>query len=253
MATQPAQAEAPAPAVTGLTGDMAARWAWIMEMLKIHDRDGTVCALLPNCGQRIILAAMHMQESQGIPVRIILLKARQFGGSTFVQADFFGRCRELAHRQAFTVAHKAEATSRLFEMSKRFWKYLPEGQRPALDAHNGYKLAFSEPIGSMMSTSTAGSPDAARSGTYQLAHCSEYAFWDDQVATMAAIDSAVPYTPGTVIIIESTANGIGDDFNARSVKAVKRFRSGDITGYIPVFVGWLQIEEYALAVPAGYN
>lgn len=40
---------------------------------------------MPNRPQRKLLAAMEQQRTSGLPVRIILLKARQWGGSTLVQ------------------------------------------------------------------------------------------------------------------------------------------------------------------------
>jgi hypothetical protein len=252
MATAaPANVKVPTPAE--IAGDTALRWAWIAENLLIVDKGSEVRPLVPNRGQQLVTKATHIQESAGLPVRIILLKARQFGGSTGIQGDFFARCALLDHRQAFTAAHKAQATERLFAMSKGYYDRLPKNKQPRIDSKNGYKLAFSEPNGGGMTIATAGSPDAARSGTYQYAHCSEYAWWDSQLETMAAIDSAVPYRPGTMIVIESTANGMGDDFHQRWCDACTAYRQGDISGYIPVFVGWLQIEDYTLAVPAGYD
>jgi len=236
-----------------LVGDTAARWAWIAEHCKILDKAGTIRPLLPNRGQGHIIAAMHMQESRGLPVRIILLKARQFGGSTAVQADYFARLRLMPHQSAFTCAHEAEATGRLFDMTKRFHDLLDPKDRLPTDAKNGYQLRFSEPHGGGATIATAGSPDASRSGTYQLAHVSEFAYVRAQSALMVAIDAAVPYQPGTSIVIESTANGVGDEFHRLWQAAVQRFRVGDYTGYIPVFVSWLHIEDYQLPVPADYD
>ncbi len=234
-------------------GDTYARWAWIAENLQIQTKPGKIAPLIPNRGQQIIVAAMHMQESRGLPVRILLLKARQFGGSTGIQADFYARMVHEPHREAFTLAHTEKATERIFGMTKRFYDLTPKRNRLPIDAKNGYQLRFKEPHGGGLAMATAGSKDAARSGTYQLAHLSEYSFYPDQPGVIAAVDSAVPYAPGTVVVIETTANGMGDDFHERWIKAVNRYRAGDLTGYIPVFVSWLHIADYSMAVPSYYD
>ena len=164
---QPAEPLA-APTPAQIAADTNLRWAWISENLKILNKSGLIVPLIPNYGQRHQLLAMQLQESLGLPVRIMLLKARQFGGSTAVQADIFARLHLLEHRAAFTTAHDSGATSRLFDMSKRFHTYMPESVRLPTDKKNGYRLEYTEPHGGGLTVATAGSEDAARSGTYQI-------------------------------------------------------------------------------------
>jgi hypothetical protein len=246
--------------LTGLTpekiaGDTGLRWSWITEKLQILNKAGQMVPLTPNRGQQHLLVGIRMQESRGLPVRIMLLKARQFGGSTAVQADIFARLTLLEHRNAFTSAHEASATGRLFDMTKRFHTYMPECGKLPIEKKNGYCFQYSEPHGGGITVATAGTEDAARSGTYQYAHCSECAMWPNQAAAMAAIADAVPYAAGTMIVRESTAKGVGDMFHEDWKAAVKRWRhpKRDYTGYIPIFVGWMSIEDYTMPVPPGYD
>ena len=241
-------------ATTAVTpGDTYARWAWIADNLVIQDDSSTLRPLIPNRGQQHIIAAMHEQESRNLPVRILLLKARQFGGSTAVEGDFFARMRHEPRREAITLAHNKKATARLYAMFQRFHDLTPKAKQLPTDANNGYQLRFSEPHAGGMLTETAGTKDSARSGTYQLALLSEYAFYSNQAGIIASVDSAVPFLPGTAIVIETTANGMGNDYNERWIAAIKRYRDGDMTDYIPVFVSWLHIEKYALPVPDWYD
>ena len=247
----------PASAFAGMTPEQIAastkhRWAWIAENLSIIGKDGDVRRMLPNRGQCHLIAAMQLQESKGLPVRIILLKSRQFGGSTAIQADIFARCYLLENRRSFTCAHDAMATNNLYGMTKFYQLSMDKRVKLPTDAVNGYELAFSQPHGGRMRIATAGTPDAARSGTFQYAHLSEIPSWPDQAGALQAIDAAVPERPGTAIFKESTAKGIGDRFHDDWVSACAGWQRGDLS-WIPVFVGWLQDTDCRLPVPDWYD
>ena len=77
---------------------------------------------------------------------------------------------------------------------------------------------------------TAGGKSIGRSSTLKNVHLSEYAFWPgDKESTLLGIMQAVPNLPGTMVIIESTANGF-DAFKSRWDAAV----SGE-SDFVPVF------------------
>ena len=83
-----------------------------------------------------------------------------------------------------------------------------------------------------------------RSSTIQLFHGSEVAFWPFAETHAAGVLQAVPNQPGTEIILESTANGVGNFFH-------KKWREAE-TGrseYLAIFVPWHWQDEYRL--PAG--
>lgn len=238
-----------------IAGQTPARVAWIAQNLRIETQAGTISPLAANSGQITVWLQMARQEAAGLPVRLIVLKARRTGCSTGVQSDYFARVHHLPNRHALTIAHLADSTEVLFRMSKRFQEHLPKKQRRVEQSSNRKELLFAAPHGSSMRIETAGSPEAARSAGYQYVHCSEFAFWEQQAAAMAAITSTVPYAPGTCIIIESTANGVGDDFHRRWQEATRRLRNdpNDLAGFMPVFISWLTEPSYRQAVPAGYD
>ena len=63
-------------------------------------------------------------------------------------------------------------------------------------------------LGSSIKCATAGGSGVGRSATLRCLHLSEFAFWPgDKRETLAGLSQAVPDKPGTMIIIESTANG----------------------------------------------
>ena len=60
-----------------------------VERLSIRTKMQTVEKFHPNWAQRELLAAVNEQYSTGVPVRIIVLKARQLGISTLAEALMF--------------------------------------------------------------------------------------------------------------------------------------------------------------------
>src|SRR5262249_59037905 len=86
---------------------------------------------------------------------------------------------------------------------------------------------------------TAGTKAVGRSSTIQLFHGSEVAFWPFADTHAAGILQAVPNEDNTEIILESTANGIGNFFHQawRDAEAGKN-------DYIAIFVPWFWQEEY---------
>ena len=88
---------------------------------------------------------------------------------------------------------------------------------------------------------TAGSNGVGRSDTFNNLHLSELAFWEcDKKVALNGIFQAVPNLPNTMIIIESTANGY-EYYKEMWDKAV----AGE-NDFIPVFVGWNEMEEYKM-------
>ena len=86
---------------------------------------------------------------------------------------------------------------------------------------------------------TAGSSGVGRSSTIQYLHISEYAFWGDNKAdTLAGLLQAVPDTPNSMVIIESTANGF-EDFRKLWYMAI----NGE-NDFYPLFVGWSELDSY---------
>lgn len=189
-------------------------------------------------------------EAQGKPVRLIILKARQIGFSTWAQSKIFKKCSSIRNYNAKTVAHLGDATSNLFEMSKRFYEHLPEqvvfpdgsilNPKPKTRYSSKQELVFDN-LDSSMRLLTAESKEASRSGTSQALHCSEVAFWKNPEANMTALLQTLPNLPGTFAVIESTANGVGGYFYDLWQKA----KAGE-SGWIPVFVAWWEHEEYTL-------
>ena len=225
---------------------------FIQNFLKIRTKEGTVVPLVLNAPQRRLYEAVQQQWRAGKPVRIIILKARQMGFSTLVEAIIFFLTATARYVESMIVAHEEKSTDNLFRMSKRFYDELPRQLRPMLRASNAKELVFDRPsrskgeekgLGSRICCATAGGKGVGRSYTLRCLHLSEFAFWPgDKRSTFAGLAQAVPDRPGTAIFVESTANGY-DEFKKMWDDAVQAQRDGT-DGYIPIFFAWYEMEEY---------
>ena len=225
---------------------------YIQRFLKIRDKDANLVSLILNPPQMRLYEAFREQWKAGKPVRIIILKARQMGFSTVTLAIIFFLTATATFVESMIVAHKEDSTNNLFRTAKLFYDSLPVQIRPMLKASNAKELAFDKPsrgaegaqgLGSRIRCATAGGSGVGRSYTIKCLHLSEYAFWPGNKAeTFTGLVQAVPDKPGTVIVIESTANGY-DDFKKKWDAAVQAQRDGT-DGYLPIFFAWFEMPDY---------
>ena len=234
---------------------------YIESCLKIKTKSGTVVPFRLNDAQRKLYAVAKRQQDAGKPVRLIILKARQLGFSTLTEGLIFHACATRKNVNALIVAHREDATANLFRMSKLFYDELPAPVKPMLRASNAQELVFENPsklrserearpgLRSRIRCATAGGRGIGRSDTLQCVHLSEYAFWPDgadgKASTIAGILQAVPSLPGTMVVIESTANGF-EDFKERWDAAV----AGE-NDFEPVFFAWFENPDYSMPVVPG--
>lgn len=233
---------------------------YIQTFLKIIDKKGHTVPLILNEPQKRLYEIIKEQWNQGKPVRIIILKARQMGFSTLTGAIIFWMAATAYYVRCMIVAHKEDATNNLFQMYRRFYENLPQRIKPMIQASNAQELVFDKPtrykgpskgLGSRIRCATAGGQGVGRSFTLKALHLSEVAFWPgDKAGTLLGLLQAVPEEPGTMIIIESTANGF-EEFKKRWDDAVEESRRGE-DSYIPVFFAWHEMKEYRRKVPAGF-
>jgi hypothetical protein len=176
--------------------------------LKLRPKTGSSASFVFNPAQLELHRRIEEQKAKIGRVRVIILKARQLGISTYVSARFFHRCLFEPGLRTFILGHERRASTNLFEMVKRFYEHLPEDVRPATGTFNAETLLFNNDSGYIVSVATL--DGAGRSATAQLLHASEAAFWPDLEAQIASLFQIVPDVDGSEAIIESTANGYND-------------------------------------------
>lgn len=219
--------------------------AYIENYIKIRDKKNNIVSLVLNEPQLKYYNVIKEMYRKRKPIRIIILKARQMGFSTETEAIIFKNVVTHHNYNAGIVAHKEDSTTNLFDMSKRMLKYLPEDIKPEQKKSNAKELVFNDDQGtgldSRIKCMTAGGKGIGRSDTFTALHLSELAFWEgDKKATMTGLLQAVPNTPDSMIIIESTANGY-EYFKEMWDRAV-----AGKSDFYPLFIGWNELKEYCM-------
>lgn len=206
--------------------------------LKIRTKTGAIRPLLLNTAQRHIHARIEEQREKTGRVRVIILKGRQQGCSTYVEGRFYWRTTHGYGKRAFILTHEQDATDNLFEIAGRYHEHCPDLVKPATGAANAKELHFAK-LDSGYRVATAGNKAAGRSATIQFFHGSEVAYWPNADMHASGVMQAVPDAEGTEIILESTANGQGNYFHQLWQRA-----SASDGDFIAIFVPWFWQEEY---------
>ena len=219
--------------------------AYIEEFVKIKDKNSHIIPLHLNLPQQMLYDVIKKMSKKSQPIRIIILKARQMGFSTMTGGVIFKTTATRSNTTSAIVAHKEDASTNLFDMYKLMYENLPDQLKPSKRASNAKELIFNNKdntgLNSKIKCMTAGASGVGRSFTINCLHISELAFWEGKPEeTLLGLFQAVPNTPDSMIIIESTANGY-ETFKDMWDKAV----AGE-SDFYPLFVGWNMLPEYQL-------
>lgn len=208
------------------------------KFLIIRTKSGQPKSFAFNRAQSYLHDRLQAQKEKYGRVRAIILKGRQQGCSTYIQARFFHQVITSRGKKAFILTHDKEATKNLFSMAQRFYENLEPGLVPKPDTANAKELYFKD-FDSGYAVGTAGNRAVGRSQTVQLFHGSETAFWQFAEDHSKGILQAISNESGTEVILESTANGIGNYFHQRWVNGM----SAD-SEYQAIFLPWYWQDEY---------
>lgn len=227
-------------------------------LLRIRTKEQKLSPLIFNEAQEHLYGVIRQQAAAGKPIRIIVLKGRQEGISTVTEGLMFQDTVTRPNVKTLIVAHDTTATGNLFKMNKLFYDCLPPWARPLRKNSNAKELVFENPtrddgekrrrpgLRSSIRCQTAGKGGVGRSDTLTNVHISEYAFWpNNKEDLLLGVMQTVPNDPATMVVIESTANGV-EHFKALWDGAV----AGD-NEWVPVFLPWYMEKGYRMACTGG--
>jgi hypothetical protein len=222
--------------------------------LMITNKKGELVKLRPKTAQRKLVDAVMKDIKLGKPVRYIVLKARQLGLSTIIEAMCYWWAATHKYVNAAIVAQDKEASGNIYQMFQRYYDNSSPEFRPQTKYLTKNDLTFDvEPkpgqpnkggLKSQIRTLVAKGAGTGRSQTNRFVHGSEVAFWEAGVETVAGLLQTVPFLPETFVFLESTANGMGGYFYDEWQFAKK----GEST-FNPFFFAWHEDPEYELNVP----
>ena len=215
--------------------------------LKIRTKTGSVEPLILNKAQLYLHKQAEKQLKEKGKVRIIGLKGRQQGFSTYAEARAYWKTSWNKGIRAFILTHEDEATKNLFDMAKRYHDNNNPLVKPHTGAANANELVF-DLLDSDYKVGTARTKGTGRSGTVQFFHGSEVALWPNAEEHAAGVMQSIPDMDNTEVFLESTAYGIGNYFHSMWQDA-----EAGIGDYIPVFVPWFWQDEYKREVDADFK
>lgn len=210
--------------------------------LKIRDRRGSITPLVLNGAQMRVHRAIETHRRRNGQVRVLIPKARQWGCSTYVEARMYHAVTHRFGVRAFIMTHTQDASDGIFEMARHFQAHCPSLLRPSTGRANAKEMWF-DALDSGFEVGTAGTKAVGRGKTVQLFHGSEVAYWPNATTHVAGALQGVPDEPGTEVILESTANGVGGVFHDMCMAAAH----GD-GAYSLIFVPWHWHQDYVAVV-----
>lgn len=222
---------------------------WRLENLYyIQDKDGNKVLFKLNRAQMHLFKNLHHRN--------ILLKARQLGMSTFTEILILDACLFSTNKNAAIVADKLENAGKLFDKIQFAWDNLDKTVKEAfnftLESDSKSQMKFSNKSSIFVGTTLHG-------GTYQILHVSEYGPLCASYPEKAEIvkKSGLPTVPANgLIIIESTAEGEGNDYHSMTMEAMDaQYRGTELTplDFKFFFFPWFEEPTYRAPVPEKFK
>lgn len=196
--------------------------------------------------QRHLAAVMLRQQAASRPVRVVNLKTRRAGTSTFSEAWRFHHTHWTPRTRSLVIAHDDDTTDLLAGISRLMYDELPDPLRFRLRRDKKRMLEFDNR--SQMQAATAGYVEVGRGRTIQHLHFSELDFAPDPPSTLAAVRETCHMEPGTSIVLESTAKS-GDGWLASFWQASK----AGVSGFECVFTAAQAVPGHRLPVPVDFE
>lgn len=235
-------------------------WAAVYAKIKAKGGGEDINFVL-NRPQRKLIMRFEKKRLAGKPIRLVLLKARQWGGSTATQ--IYMAWLQLVHKvglNSLIVGHVKDTSTEVKDMFDKLIADYPvellhelgesysDNEPKIVGVGNSGNIHRVPQRNFKIKIGTAEKPNSARGGDYNLVHCTEVGLWvttdgktPEQIVRSAC--SGVLLLPYTMIVYESTANGTGNFFQ-REYDAAKNGKSQ----FEALFIAWYDIEQYSLPI-----
>ena len=231
---------------------------WAVSFVVIQDK-GSGCDIpfKLNRGQRKLLARFERMRLKGLPIRVILLKARQWGGSTLTQIYIAWLQLVLIRSWSSVICAHTENTARNVRgMYSKLLENYPlwlvntddRNQLKLSNYENSQKTRIIKCRGCKVSIGSATKPDGLRGLDVACAHLSEIGLFPSTLQTkpedlVQSVCSGISNKKNTIIVYESTAKGVGNFFH-REWKRATTTDASERSNFDPVFVAWFEIDNY---------
>lgn len=228
--------------------------SFMASYLKIVTMEGDLSPLRCNLAQMRVHNSLECQRRAGLPQRAVVLKARREGVSTYSEGRLFYEINARPRRNACICSADLDASNKVFKMAKLFQDNMPDRLRRPTDYSNRKEIVYSAPHMSSFYAATAGKDVLGRGGLTHFLHLTEFAFWSNAKEQFGGAIQEVPDDTDTIVLIESTANGVGGAFYDIFMEAWEDYnRSQDIRNFLPIFLPWYIFPKYSQPVECGFE
>ena len=212
-----------------------------------HKKTGAEIPFILNTGQRKVLAELERQRRGGIPVRMVILKSRQWGCSTLIQMYILWMQVVIkTNWNSVICSHKKDSAAGIRAMFNDCLNRTPpiNGVKLKLEAFGGTSsIRQIKKRGCRITIGTAQEPESVRSQDVKIAHFSEVPYYpatenNNSQKLIASIISSIPFVADTMIVYESTACGVGGFFYDLCLEAEKGASANTF-----IFVAWHETGE----------
>lgn len=177
---------------------------WLGNMVKIIDNEGKEVPFILNRDQRDFIEKMDKYN--------IILKGRQLGFTTLALGLMLYYAHMNDNTSYMLISYDMDSTNNIFNKLKMMYSTIPEKYRVPEKRNNRGELVLKN--GSRISVKVASHKSLGRSFTCQFIHISEMAFFQDDAGKdiLVGLEQALAKNPDSRIVIESTANSVGNSY-----------------------------------------
>lgn len=204
-----------------------------------------------NRAQRYYLSVLERLRKAGVPIYIILLKARQWGGSTMTQ--FYMMWIQKMHKMHWNsvivgdVEKQSKVVLAMYEQAcQEYDTFIDEGIPTILKPYGRTNdVRVLEDRGCTISIGSMQKPNKIRSEDISMAHLTEVGIWKETEGkspedVIQSIEGSILPGAYTMLVEESTAKGVGNYFHNTYTAA----KAGE-NNFTPVFIPWFMIDIYS--------
>ena len=219
--------------------------------LYIKDKFANIVPFVPNEPQRALIDYVLLCIKEKRPVKVIILKARQMGFSTAVEALCYWWTSTNFNINSVIIGNDEKSSLNLYRMFRRYFDNTNILFKPSVRYNTKSDLTFEKfdengkqiGLGSAIKIETAKNKSAGRSDTVNFLHASELGAWENGEDLVASLMQTVPdaevMDKPSMVFLESTAEGRGNYFHKEYVAAVNKKNN-----YQPLFAPWWILDTY---------
>jgi hypothetical protein len=211
---------------------------WAERYALINNFENRLTLFKPNVAQLVMHRQWEILESEGKPIKVQNLKARQLGMSTLSELAIAHRVQFMPQVRAIVGSSDPDKSSLMAKMMELVWAHMPWWLLPERTKYkSGVLIEFGGLPTSVSVQHGTQFTGIGRGTTVTASHLSELSDFDNPEELVdAALMHAMHESPRIFCVLESTAKGIGNWWH--KTWKVNNEMWGQGGGFCPVFLPW---------------